>query len=696
MRNSSKTGWMLKDSNQAFLEYVDGSPLIVDRPTQLIQRDGNLYSVQLPADFPVSLSGNWATDEPLLVNQVDRALRAELVNETDLALGAAVVGRSAVVVESLADLVGSPRKTTHTYHVREHRPGITTGGGVFVWDPLMPRSMHNGGTVISPTVPAYTAQPGLADYLAGVGETEPSASGAFVRRIENNAVRLEYFGWVEGELGTAPLAMLLRETRSNEGDGANIGAVAVLPPGTIRTAPFVIGSNQIIGATSRTVVLQEPGTVIGDNAPFIAIASQTNVYIRGNGMQINGQKNEATSGEGRYGLFLYGSKNVLVQDLSINAFSGDGAALTGNVGLPCEDINLERVLCNYNGRNGVSIVNAKRATLTKCRSTNTNTNGMGASANGPWAGFDIEPNEGSGYYFEDINMYGCSAQGNAGFGLQFTIPNTDSAISVRVYGFQSYRNGSATQYGAKGGGIGFVYGGGKTPSLNMYGEIVIHNPHIEQPFGSAIRFGNWSAKNAAVIVNNASARNLNFAGATGNINRCGVWLDSTDSLEVVESKGNFDINGFTVFNDNLQMVRPVWCLGATNAPVIANIRNVRVNRHGYPSVERMRVKVVGGITWDTPPVVTLSTAPGTDAFEYAGQHIEAAVAGAFPLPEAALTIGTTYMIRNASSGNVAVTPAAGAITASTYGTYTNNGTTLTLTPRQYAELKSNGSSWLLK
>ncbi|MBA4993849.1 hypothetical protein [Pseudomonas aeruginosa] len=57
------------------LEYVDGSPLIVDRPTQLIQRDGNLYSVQLPVDFPVSLSGNWAADEPLLVNQVDRATR---------------------------------------------------------------------------------------------------------------------------------------------------------------------------------------------------------------------------------------------------------------------------------------------------------------------------------------------------------------------------------------------------------------------------------------------------------------------------------------------------------------------------------------------------------------------------------------------------------------------------------------------
>ncbi|HHM9532317.1 TPA: hypothetical protein ACRNTK_006579, partial [Pseudomonas aeruginosa] len=60
------------------LEYADGSPLTVDRPTQLIQRDGNLYSVKRPADFPVSLSGNWATDESLLVAQVDRSLRQQL------------------------------------------------------------------------------------------------------------------------------------------------------------------------------------------------------------------------------------------------------------------------------------------------------------------------------------------------------------------------------------------------------------------------------------------------------------------------------------------------------------------------------------------------------------------------------------------------------------------------------------------
>ncbi|EML5472604.1 TPA: right-handed parallel beta-helix repeat-containing protein [Pseudomonas aeruginosa] len=678
------------------LEYVDGSPLIVDRPTQLIQRDGNLYSVQLPADFPVSLSGNWATDEPLLVNQVDRALRAELVNETDLALGAAVVGRSAVVVESLADLVGSPRKTTHTYHVRGHRPGITTGGGVFVWDPLMPRSMHNGGTVISPTVPAYTAQPGLADYLAGVGETEPSASGAFVRRIENNTVRLEYFGWVEGELGTAPLAMLLRETRSNEGDGANIGAVAMLPPGTVRTGPVTLGSNQIIGGTSRTIILQEPGTVVGDVQPFLTAAGQVNLMIMGNGMQVNGQKNEATSGEGRYGIFLYGAKKVLIQDVTVNSFSGDGLALTGNVSAPCEDVRLERVTCNFNGRNAFSVINAKRATLVNCRGTNTNTNGIGASANGPWAGFDIEPNEGSGYFLEDINLIGCSSEGNAGCGLQFTIPNSNSPVTVRVYGFQSRRDGSGTQYGGKCGGIGFIYGGGIAPSVNMNGHISIINPYIDEPFGSGIRFRNWSAKNVPVSIHRATVRNVNYGAATGNINRCGLWIDSSDASDVLETKGNFELDGLMCYDDNAQLVRPVWALGTTSAPVVARIREVYVNRHGYPAVNPIRAKVLGGVSWNEPPVISLATAPTTLGYEYAGQVIDITAAGGFTLPEASLTTGMRYCIRNSSGGSVTVTTAGGTISGSTYATYTNTGTTLTLTTGQYAEIWSNGTAWILK
>ncbi|HBN8181997.1 TPA: right-handed parallel beta-helix repeat-containing protein [Pseudomonas aeruginosa] len=70
------------------LVYVDGSPLTVERSSQVIERDGNLYSVKLPAIFPVELSGTWSADEPLLVFRSDQALRQELAGQDrDAVLG---------------------------------------------------------------------------------------------------------------------------------------------------------------------------------------------------------------------------------------------------------------------------------------------------------------------------------------------------------------------------------------------------------------------------------------------------------------------------------------------------------------------------------------------------------------------------------------------------------------------------------
>lgn len=60
------------------LQYVDGNPLTVLRPTQLIDRAPSVYKVKAPAVFPVNLTGTWATDQLLLVDVGDAALRAEL------------------------------------------------------------------------------------------------------------------------------------------------------------------------------------------------------------------------------------------------------------------------------------------------------------------------------------------------------------------------------------------------------------------------------------------------------------------------------------------------------------------------------------------------------------------------------------------------------------------------------------------
>ncbi|EPJ5167361.1 sialate O-acetylesterase [Pseudomonas aeruginosa] len=76
------------------LIYVDGSELVVPSPSKLIQRDGNLYSVRLPANFPVTLSGNWASDEPLLTVRSDQALRQQLAQP----LGSEMIGRGALTL----------------------------------------------------------------------------------------------------------------------------------------------------------------------------------------------------------------------------------------------------------------------------------------------------------------------------------------------------------------------------------------------------------------------------------------------------------------------------------------------------------------------------------------------------------------------------------------------------------------------
>jgi Endopolygalacturonase len=55
----------------AHLTYVDGTPLTVLRPTQLIDRGGITYKVKQPATFPVALTGTWATDQLLLVDMGD-------------------------------------------------------------------------------------------------------------------------------------------------------------------------------------------------------------------------------------------------------------------------------------------------------------------------------------------------------------------------------------------------------------------------------------------------------------------------------------------------------------------------------------------------------------------------------------------------------------------------------------------------
>jgi hypothetical protein len=71
--------------------------------------------------------------------------------------------------------------------------GSSKGGGLFVWDPNLPKSRHDGGIFISPTVPYNGTRAGLANFLAKVGETNSGGNGVWVRKFEGH-IMADWFG----------------------------------------------------------------------------------------------------------------------------------------------------------------------------------------------------------------------------------------------------------------------------------------------------------------------------------------------------------------------------------------------------------------------------------------------------------------------------------------------------------------------
>ncbi|MBT2371925.1 SGNH/GDSL hydrolase family protein [Pseudomonas fluorescens] len=59
---------------------IYGAGIKVERPKQLVQRDGELYQVVDQASLPLILSGSWATDASKLKAVGDRALRTEMAS----------------------------------------------------------------------------------------------------------------------------------------------------------------------------------------------------------------------------------------------------------------------------------------------------------------------------------------------------------------------------------------------------------------------------------------------------------------------------------------------------------------------------------------------------------------------------------------------------------------------------------------
>ncbi|WP_449104088.1 hypothetical protein [Pseudomonas veronii] len=163
---------------------VYGVGVIVQRQTQLVQRDGELYRVMNAQDIPLTLTGTWSTDSPKLQAVGDAALRQALADSFNPDAGAALVGRATVALSGVFDLQTARKAEDLLYEVKSYYRGGRVGGGLFQWSPSTPKSQHNGWRIIDPSISWDGLLASLGSYLTAAGG---SGSGCFIRTFDGTA-----------------------------------------------------------------------------------------------------------------------------------------------------------------------------------------------------------------------------------------------------------------------------------------------------------------------------------------------------------------------------------------------------------------------------------------------------------------------------------------------------------------------------
>lgn len=154
------------------LELVPGTPTVI--PVEV-------------AAFIKGATGDITPELQQLADDVQASAEAaalyvdELHDISDPLLGSSMVGRGVVSLGGIVDLRTAKQDSALRYLPKGYYANTSVGGGnQFYWDTNKPKSAHDGGTVISPTVPWDGSITGLRNFLAATGETAPGTNGCFV------------------------------------------------------------------------------------------------------------------------------------------------------------------------------------------------------------------------------------------------------------------------------------------------------------------------------------------------------------------------------------------------------------------------------------------------------------------------------------------------------------------------------------
>lgn len=263
------------------------------------------------------------------------------------------------------------------------------GEGIFQYDSSLPKTMHDGGRFISPTVPAQA----LAGFILGTGETVPAGNGVWVRvGVTGKPHRLREYGISGSDDDSAAMSAFMQKLAGKQWliDSTpavfNVGMTGAAYNGTeIRFAPGCAIKN-------KSIVLADAG-LFGTRAAFyIKDVDGVSGDWYGDGNRL-GQPDK----ENCHNLAIYGGGNIDFGTATFTELRGDGLYLTqsdatASSTIP-KNINIGEFYA-YNsaddGRNGLSVISVDGLTIGKFKSV-----GVGGVVGGVMqpGGLDFEPNQ---------------------------------------------------------------------------------------------------------------------------------------------------------------------------------------------------------------------------------------------------------------------------------------------------------------
>lgn len=174
--------------------FEDGATLTL--PNQVLRYEATGEYYRWDGEFPKTVSSGSTPDSTgevksgAWVSVGDASLRSQLASK----LGYSLIGE----LDSVSGFYGLYGENNSRVKLKSWSSdyilvtgGKPTGGGEFIFRDNMPKSAHNGGTIISPTVPYSDA----SAFLQGAGETDASGSGCWVRDFDG-AINVLWFGAV--------------------------------------------------------------------------------------------------------------------------------------------------------------------------------------------------------------------------------------------------------------------------------------------------------------------------------------------------------------------------------------------------------------------------------------------------------------------------------------------------------------------